>query len=179
VQNDCSVIDKWNPYSSLGIRTNFTIPKIMADSGQPTEIILHEAQSSLIPVSWVGRDAFPLSDLPAEPEEFYHWGEFMAPFDSAAIGLHKVFVDTRIEGWYLLWIGNLVEEWDYKVVAWTPKVNGDSIVKAGYRLFSKVAESIDEFFLDDVFNEVDAEYQKPLFSSERCQEVFSFLKNRD
>lgn len=151
----------------------------MAEAGHPTEIILQEAQSSMIPVSWVGRDAFPLADLPAEPEEFYQWGEFMAPFDTAAIGVHRVFVDTRIDGWYLMWIGNLVENWEYKVVAWTPKVNGDSIINAGYRMFSKVAGAIDRFLSDDIVSEIEADDHNHLFSSERCQEVFSILRKRN
>jgi hypothetical protein len=139
---------------------------------------LNEAQSDLIPVSWVGRDAFPLTDLPVEPESFYKWGEFMAPFSSAAISLHEVYIDTRIEGWYLLWIGNMVEEWEYKVVAWTPKVNGDSIVKAGYRMFAKVAKTVDEFLFVGNAVETGTGHSSLMYSSERCQEVFSALRKR-
>lgn len=139
---------------------------------------LTEAQSELIPVSWVGRDSFPLTDLPAEPETFHKWGEFMAPFASAAISLHEVYVDTRIDGWYLLWIGNVVEEWEYKVVAWTPRVNGDSVVKAGYRMFTKVARTIDQFFTDENAVETDTDYSTQMYSSARCQQVFSALRNR-
>jgi hypothetical protein len=139
---------------------------------------LNEAQSELIPVSWVGRDAFPLTDLPAEPEYFHKWGEFMAPFSSAIISLHEVYIDTRIEGWYLLWIGNMVEDWEYKVVAWTPRVNGDSIVKAGYRMFTKVAKTIDDFLSVENAVETDTDYSAQMFSSERCREVFSALRNQ-
>ena len=102
----------------------------------------------------------------------------MAPFSSAAISLHEVYIDTRIEGWYLLWIGNMVEEWEYKVVAWTPKVNGDSIVKAGYRMFAKVAKTVDEFLFVGNAVETGTGHSSLMYSSERCQEVFSALRKR-
>ena len=150
----------------------------MEEATHTSEYQMPESKSELVPVSWVGRDAFPLTDLSAEPEEFFEWGEFMAPFSSASISLHKVYVDTRIEGWYLMWIGNAVEEWEFKVVAWTPKVNGDSIVKAGYRMFSTVARTIEEFFQDDLATETELDYTQHLFSSERCQEVFSGMRSK-
>lgn len=150
----------------------------MADYSQPSEYTRYESASSFVPVSWVGRDSFPLTDLPAEPEHFFEWGEFMAPFSAATIALHKVYVDTRIDGWYLLWIGNMVEDWEYKVVAWTPRVGGDSIVKAGFRMFSTVAQTIETFFQDDLTTEVENDFTNHLFSSDRCQEVFTALRSR-
>lgn len=150
----------------------------MSESAQPSEYTISDVRSSLVPVSWVGRDAFPLTDLPAEPEEFFEWGDFMAPFSAATISLHKVYVDTRIDGWYLMWIGNMVEEWEYKVVAWTPKVGGDSIVQAGFRMFSTVAQSLETIFENDLAIETESDFSGNLFASERCQEVFTALRSR-
>ena len=148
----------------------------MSEGIQPSEYTMSASSSALVPVSWVGRDAFPLSDLPAEPDEFFEWGEFMAPFSAATISLHKVFVDSRIDGWYLMWIGNVAEDWEYKVVAWTPKVGGDSIVNAGFRMFSTVAKSLESFFKNDLTTEAEDDFSENLFSSERCQEVFAALR---
>lgn len=150
----------------------------MSEGTQPSEYVISEVRSSFVPVSWVGRDSFPLSDLPAEPEEFFEWGEFTAPYSAATVSLHKVYVDTRIDGWYLMWVGNLVEDWEYKVVAWTPKVGGDSIVRAGFRMFSTVAQSIESFFESELATETDGDFAENLFSSERCQEVFAALRSR-
>lgn len=150
----------------------------MSEVSQPSEYSMPESRSELVPVSWVGRDAFPLTDLPAEPEHFFEWGEFMAPFASASVSLHKVYVDSRIEGWYLMWIGNAVEEWEFKVVAWTPRVTGDSIVKAGYRMFSTVAKTVEEFFQEDLATETELDYTQHLLSSERCNEVFSAIRTK-
>jgi hypothetical protein len=150
----------------------------MEQATESYQFKLTEAQSELVPVSWVGRDSFPLTDLPAEPEFFQKWGEFMVPVDSTATSLNEVYVDTRIDGWYLLWIGNVVEDLEYKVVAWTPKVNGDSVVKAGYRMFTKVAKTIDQFFTDDNAVEKESNYRTQIYSSARCQQVFSALRNQ-
>lgn len=148
----------------------------MDQAAKTSEYQMPESRSELIPVSWVGRDAFPLTDLPAEPESFFEWGEFKAPFASTSIDLHKVYVDDRIDGWYLMWVGKLVEDWEFQVVAWTPKVMGDSIIKAGYRMFSTVAKTINQFFSDDLNTEFDNDFSSHLFSSERCREVFDALK---
>jgi|GEM_PF-3350154 len=65
-------------------------------------------------------------------------------------GTVRLEVDTRFEGWYLLWAGVKMNEWAigpsercWGIVCWTPKVKGDNIEKAGRRLMKNMMLNID------------------------------------
>jgi hypothetical protein len=86
----------------------------------------------------------PLAQLPDfDVQKVHRWGDMIHPrviLSSDEIsGSIVLYVDTRVTGVYLLWTATrvpfLAEGPAYEVIAWTPKTKGDSVVKAGFRLF--------------------------------------------
>jgi len=89
---------------------------------------------------------FPeIKDPKRSDRRMYSVGEFFHP--SLMIGMPciggsvKLHIDTRFEGYYVLWSGTKLDSWAvgpsmrfWDVVTWTPKVSGDNIQKAAYRL---------------------------------------------
>jgi len=71
-------------------------------------------------------------------------------------------VDTRIDGWYLLWILSRLDtddfgpsDWIPEIISWTPERKGDSARKAGYRMFWAAALAIDYVEKDEYYNSGD------------------------
>lgn len=108
-------------------------------------------------------------------------------FGSPSIGgWNKVYVDTRTDGWYLLWILSRLDsddfgpsDWYPSIVSWTPKNKGDSLRKAGYRLFWAAALGMDYVNIDSFYND---EYDKTgLWKDEwvcspLCLQVFASIR---
>ena len=95
------------------------------------------------PVYHIAKNAIPLQ-LPAfNVRKVHRWGDMVHPrivlCSDEISGSITLYIDTRVTGLYLLWAANrvpyLFEGTGYEVIAWTPKTQGDSVVKAGFRLF--------------------------------------------
>ena len=89
-----------------------------------------------------------------EKRKFHKWGEFYHPYMMPGMpdvgGINKIYVDTSIKGWYLLIIYSKLDKMSVgpsyfagSIIAWTPKQKGDTITKAGYRMFWATAMSMD------------------------------------
>jgi hypothetical protein len=143
------------------------------------------------PVYFSGVNSYNLPQLKFEIKRVKKWGHFYNPFQmmgSPMVGSdNKVYVDTRIKGWYVLWVLSKLEEWalgpmDWhaSIVAWSPKSKNDSKEKAGYRMFWATAmhmENVktDEFYNNDYFDD-GGEWIKEWECSSRCFNVFSSIR---
>jgi hypothetical protein len=100
-------------------------------NGQP---VYHTARNSL-------HTQIPLW----ESNRVHHWGYIDHP---NLLGMcypipatATFYIDTRVPGYYLLWTRTVSDDEDaigmhpsHDVIAWTPRVKGDTIESAGYRL---------------------------------------------
>lgn len=142
------------------------------------------------PVYHSENNTYDLPILSFQRNKTYKWGEFYHPelmIGSPPIGgWNRLYIDTRIKGWYILWIASKLNEddigpsdWSYDIVSWTPKQDGDSITKAGYRLFWAASLAMD--YVDkDSFNSTDYEnediWTRAWDCSPSCFIVFASLR---
>ena len=84
-------------------------------------------------------------------------------------GTIKLHIDTRFEGYYVLWAGAKLDEWAsgpserfWDVVTWTPKMPKDSIKRASYRLAKALFLQIDGV--------EDGNWKTDLFQNENWEE---------
>jgi hypothetical protein len=102
--------------------------------------------------------------------EFYHpYLMFGMPHVGGSVKLH---IDTRFEGYYVLWAGTKLDEWAcgpskrfWDVVTWTPRVPGDTIRKASYRLTKALFMAIDYV--------KDNEWKSDLYQNEDWEQEWS------
>ena len=104
-----------------------------------------------MPVYFSGHNILSFEAPQFNTSEIHKWGEFYNPCMMIGMpdigGRNKIYVDTRIDGWYLLWVYSKLDEWAIgptcwipDIIAWTPRFPNDSILKAGFRLFFAAAE---------------------------------------
>ena len=114
----------------------------------------------------------------------HQWGQYyhpdmvvgMPPFG----GKNKVYIDTRIAGWYLLWISTKLDEWavgqnswEASLIAWTPKVKKDTIDKAGYRMFWASSLAMDDNYC---FDSEDVEWLDNWGCSIKTAQIFASIR---
>lgn len=142
------------------------------------------------PVYYSGNNEFNMYDISFRRDKTYKWGQFYHPymmFGSPPIGgINKLYVDTRIDGWYLLWILSRLDpedfvpaDWFPSIVSWTPRQMGDSVRLAGYRLFWAAALAMDDVKSGDYYN--DDNYENGLWKddwvpSPLCFQVFASIR---
>jgi hypothetical protein len=94
-------------------------------------------------------------------------------------GVIKVYVDFRFDDIYVLLVSAQLDEWSngpsfpaWSVAAWTPKLKGDSKLKAGARMFHAMILAMDGVSADEWTTEdFDATWESEWSPSERCLEV--------
>lgn len=143
-----------------------------------------------VPVYYSGHNIFELEYDFENKIKLTKWGQFYHPYMMIGMpdagGKNKLYVDTSVNGWYILLVFSKLDEsdigpsnWVWSVVSWTPKQKGDSIVKAGYRMFWAIFLAMDyvpgnEFYSDGYdeegnwFNEWEC--------SERCFQVIASIR---
>jgi hypothetical protein len=111
------------------------------------------------------------------------FGEFEHPFLMIGMpdspGVIKVYVDFRFDDIYVLLVSAQLDEWSngpsfpaWSVAAWTPKLKGDSKMKAGARMFHAMILAMDGVSTDEWTTEdFDATWESEWSPSERCAEV--------
>ena len=99
-----------------------------------------------IPVYHSSRNQFPAGRRePDTHPRVHNFGYFydpgFVPGMPSVGGAHGLFVGTHWKGWYTLWLHTKLDSWAFgptpmqrSLVAWTPKVAGDNVIKAGFRL---------------------------------------------
>ena len=142
------------------------------------------------PVYHSGSNIFPY-ELPASETKLTKWGSFQHPFLMMGMpdcgGIVKIYISYSENGHYLLWIKGKLDEWingegDYVqgLLAWTPKKKGDTLVKAGYRLFYALVCEMDHIKEDEEYSTI---YEDPddwsieWEATPNCNMVFSALRN--
>jgi hypothetical protein len=141
------------------------------------------------PVYHSAINIFPF-EIPSSRPNLFKWGSFIHPYMMMGMpdtnGLVKLYVSFYQEN-YLLWIYcKLDEEMNGKsdfvsgLIAWTPKVKGDSLQLAGFRLFYALLCQMD--FIKD--NEDFAtsfttpqDWTEEWEATANCNMVFSALRN--
>lgn len=108
------------------------------------------------------KDTFKGGRFPKKFGSFYHPFLLMGMPDMG--GMVKLYVDTRFEGWYVLFASVKLDTWqngpsetalDY--VCWTPRKKGDTISKAGQRLIRSLIHEMDGLEEDETTTTVFAE----------------------
>lgn len=90
-----------------------------------------------------------------DTRKLHKWGEFYHPYLLIGMpdlgGDNKVYIDTRVEGLYLLWVSTRLDQglvgpasWIPDLFLWTPKIKNDSVIRAGYRLFRAFLLNMEE-----------------------------------
>ena len=142
------------------------------------------------PVYYSGHNEYDLAEITFIRSKTSTWGEFYHPylmFGSPPIGgMNKVYVDTRISGWYLLWVVSRLDPWDVgpndwlpSIVTWTPRGKNDSVKLAGYRLFWAAALGMDCVESDDFYNtdyDKDGKWKDEWACSSTCFQVFASIR---
>ncbi len=119
------------------------------------------------------------------------WGKFHHPYMMIGMpdvgGDNKVYVDSSVPGKYLLWIYSKLDEWGngpgYRaegLIAWTPRMKGDSVKSAGYRLFWAAAMAMDGLGTEGFYShEADEEgnWVDSWDCSESCFQVLAAVRN--
>ena len=143
-----------------------------------------------VPVFYSGNNAFEFEEPLFFTQETHKWGEYYHPYLMNGMpsvgGWNKVYVDTRIEGWYLLWVVSKLDEWavgpsdwEASILAWTPKIKNDSINKAGYRMFWASGLALDDVPLDEYCNDdydEDGKWLDEWNCSIKCKQVFASIR---
>ena len=137
-----------------------------------------------VPIFYSGVNNIEFEHPEFKASKTYKWGEYYHP--DMVIGMppfggeNKVYVDTRITGWYLLWVSTHLDEWaigpnDWEacLLAWTPKVKNDTIEKAGYRMFWGLSLAMNN---DNCFDSEDEEWLKSWVCSIKCSHVFTSIR---
>ena len=149
------------------------------------------------PVFLRGHNAFNLT-LNFNIRKVYKWGQYYDPYLMDGMppigGTIKLYVDTSVDGWYILWTATKLDTWifdetsmptEYTVMSWTPRENGDSFESAGYRMFSAIVLSLDcvegDSWYCDWYEDEDyrnyTEYSARGGSSERPETVFASIRD--
>lgn len=123
-----------------------------------------------------------------DSRKLHKWGEFYHPYLMIGMpdlgGQNKVYIDTRIEGMYLLWVSTKLDEWlvgpsswQPDQFLWTPKMKNDSVVRAGYRLFRTFILNMEDV-ADGQFYcpEFDENWPQEWPCSERCFQVLASIR---
>ena len=114
------------------------------------------------PVFYSGANKFDL-DFDFNKKRLHKWGTFYHPYilfpDNG--GSNTVYVETSVDGWYLMLIRSKLDEWNFgpgcqaiDIVAWTPKSKGDSIREAGFRMFYGVVLAMDDVPIGEDYSEI-------------------------
>lgn len=114
--------------------------------------------------------------------EFYHPYLMMGMPDSP--GTIKVYVDFRYDDRYVLLVSAQLDQWcsgpsfpAWSIVTWTPKVKGDSKMRAGNRLFKGMILSMDGVKEDQwTTNNFESDWESDWSPSERCLEVMRAVR---
>lgn len=107
------------------------------------------------PVYHISNSDFDLEDFNEEGTKPRLFGKFYHPFLIMGMpdigGDVKVYVDTRFEGYYVMMAAVKLDSWSNgkshnatDVVCWTPRYPGDTIAKAGERLFRAFLYHMDD-----------------------------------
>ncbi|MCE2790111.1 MAG: hypothetical protein LW630_09395 [Saprospiraceae bacterium] len=112
-----------------------------------------------------------VNDVDADYEKspvrrLHKWGSYYHPdmlSGMCSVGADcKIYVDSSDEKYYYLHIYSRLDEYIFEdpsfvgsAVAWTPRVKGDSIVRAGFRMFYAAARVIDRLRDNQEFEESD------------------------
>jgi hypothetical protein len=143
-----------------------------------------------VPVFYVGANEFDLP-LPENPKGRLHkWGEYYHPYMLVGMpdvgGWNKIYVAGSVEGWYLMFVKTKLDEWavgpsDWAIdmIAWTPKVKNDSLIKAGYRMFWASALALDNVPTDEYYSDdydEDGTWLDTWECSTKCKEVFAAIR---
>jgi hypothetical protein len=130
-------VDKNWPGESQLLKDCKTGPLTIQDP--PFRIIDHT------PVYHISVNKCPFEHSEFNSRKVHRWGWYVQPCLILASedipGEITLYVDTRVEDHYALWTATRVDPvWgfgsgaSYDLVAWTPKIKGDSIKRAGFRL---------------------------------------------
>ena len=120
----------------------------------------------------------------------HRWGYFYHPYLMIGMpdlgGEVVLHVVTRFPGWYCMTATVKLDVWGngpsdaaWDVVCWTPKVKGDTIDRAGTRLFKALVYKMD-FVEDDAEHSglFDNEaWQDDWSASDNCMEVFKAIRD--
>jgi hypothetical protein len=119
------------------------------------------------------------------------WGNFHHPYMMIGMpevgGDNKVYVDSSVPGKYLLWIYSKLDEWGNGpgywaegLIAWTPRIKGDTLIGAGYRLFWAAVMAMDGV-VEEGFYSHDADEEGNWVDSwtcsDRCFQVLAAVRN--
>ena len=142
-----------------------------------------------IPVFHSTINIFPI-EISSDSSKLKRWGSFYHPFMMMGMpdvgGYIKLYVSFEND-YYILWIHCKLDEFmngksDFVkgLVAWTPKVKGDSLTLAGFRLFYAMLCQMDFIKSDE---DHATHYANPenwleeWEASANCNVVFSALRN--
>jgi hypothetical protein len=141
------------------------------------------------PVYHSAINIFPF-EIPSSRPNLFKWGSFIHPYMMMGMpdtsGLVKLYVSFYREN-YLLWIYcKLDEEMNGKsdfvsgLIAWTPKMKGDSLQLAGFRLFYALLCQMDFIKDNEEFSTsftTPQDWTEEWEASSNCNMVFSALRN--
>lgn len=154
--------------TKLAIRSTIQHRKAVILQGLLQDSIeeLPERIINQIPVYHTATNTLPINLPEWNRSALYFWGSFHYPdlffgMPESIGGNIKLYIDTRITGWYLLWMTTHLDEWAMgktneveELIAWTPRCNKDSIIKAGYRLCTTAAYIMDGLEKNQTYNHV-------------------------
>jgi len=142
------------------------------------------------PVFFSGYNIEPSDGPLFKANKTHKWGEYydpeLMPGMPSIGGRNKLYVDTRIKGFYILWCSTKMDEsaigpsdWWTRVIAWTPKTKYDSLVRAGYRMFWAAALNVDMVERNDFYCPFydDDDWNKEWSGTIRCLQVFASIRN--
>ena len=141
-------------------------------------------------VYYSGYNIFDLQEPEFKPGKIKKWGEFYHPYLMFGMpdrgGWNKIYIDTRIDGYYLLWVASKLDDWASgpdawvaSVIAWTPKAKNDSVNKAGTRMFWAIGLAMDDVapgeYNSDFYGEA-GEWVNEWLCSIKCKQVFAAIR---
>lgn len=123
---------------NLGRRVTETDAVPLAEEEEPYRKI------DRVSVYHVARNKPRFEEKEFDVRKLHRWGYLDHPAIVACSyeigGDLRFYLDTRIAGFYLLWTATRVDDQfefpgvSYDLVAWTPRIKGDAIQRAGFRL---------------------------------------------
>lgn len=135
------------------------------------------------PVYHIQHNNFPLEFNHVDAKKHVKFGSFEHPYLMMGMpdcpGKIKVYVDFRYPDWYVLLLNAQLDIWcngpsypAWAMAAWTPKVQGDSKMKAGARLFHALVLGMDNVPENEwTTNDHALQWERDWSPTERCATI--------
>jgi hypothetical protein len=128
---------------------------------------------------------------PFNKEELFKFGEFYEPAIMIGMPSHggdvELWIDPRYHNYWVMWTAIKLDDGItgdsmpqvYDVICWTPRLENETILEAGFRMFTAWALKMDyvdeNSFYCDLYLESD--YRTEINASTNCEVVFAAIRD--